>query len=234
MGRRRVLFVQHGDLDSPGLLGEALLARGIPLDILRPDLGEPVPENLGNYSGLALGGGEQGAYETDKYPYLAAEMSLIRAAAREEKPVLGLCLGAQLMAAAWGGQVRPAGVWEIGFLPVDFDPVAELDAVWAGLPRRIAPAHWHGDVLSPPPGAVPLARSELTPCQAFRYGPHHYGFQFHLEMTPEIFEGMANDSREELRRRGYEVDELVQQARMHLPSLRPFAEAVFSRWADYL
>ncbi|MCX7868407.1 MAG: gamma-glutamyl-gamma-aminobutyrate hydrolase family protein [Terrimicrobiaceae bacterium] len=234
MRDRRVLFIQHGESDKPGLLADVLLARGIPLDVLRPDLGQRVPETLDGFSGLALGGGAQGAYETDKHPYLADEIRLVRHAAAGEKPVLGLCLGAQLMAAALGAEVRPAGFFEIGFHPVELGPIAELDPLWTGLPREFHPTHWHGDVFEIPPGGMLMGRSRLTPHQAFRYGAHLYGFQFHLEMTLEIFEEMVKESQEELAGRGCEPGQLLLHARQHLPPLQPVAETVFSRWADFL
>jgi len=229
-----VLFVQHGESDKPGLLADVLLARGIPLDVVRPDLGQPVPDRLDGYSGLALGGGAQGAYETDRYPYLAEEIRLVRRAAAAEKPVLGLCLGAQLMAAALGASVRPAGFFEIGFHPVELEPIAELDPLWTGLPRHFMPTHWHGDIFELPPGGMPMGRSRMTPHQAFRYGAHLYGFQFHLEMTLEIFEEMVRESEEELAGRGCQPGELLDGARRHLPELRPVAETVFSRWTDFI
>lgn len=226
--------MQHGESDKPGVLGEVLLGRGIPMDIIRPDLGQPVPQELREYCGLALGGGAQGVYETASYPYLAEEIRLVRQAAASAKPVIGLCLGAQLMAAALGAEVRPADFYEIGFHPVELEPIAELDPLWTGLPHQIMPTHWHGDIFELPPGGMRMGRSRMTPHQAFRYGAYLYGFQFHLEMTPEILEEMVRGAEGELASRGCEPEELLLNARNYLPPLRPVAETVFSRWADFL
>ena len=231
---RSVAFLQHGESDKPGILADVLLGRGISLDIIRADLGQPIPENLESYDGLAVGGGAQAAYQTDLFPYLADEIRLVRQTVTAQKPVLGLCLGAQLMAAALGGSVRPSGFAEIGFYPVVLEPPADFDSLWTGMPKEFVPAHWHGDIFELPPGAMPLGHSQLTPRQAYRLGPHSYGFQFHLEMTPEIFEEMVGSSREELLEQGYDPDQLIAQARKCLPPLRPVAETVFSRWADFL
>ena len=231
---KRVLFVQHGETDKPGLLAHVLSDRGIVLDVIRPDLGEPVPQNLDFHEGLAVGGGAQGAYETDLYPYLSAEVELVRAAAGAEKPVIGLCLGAQLMAAAFGAEVRPGAVREIGFLPVKLESIADFDPVWCGLPKTFVTTHWHGDVFDVPPGGMRLGGSELTPNQLFRYGGALYGMQFHLEMTPEVLEEMVADSRRDLLDLGVDPDSLAKEGRHHLPALRETAATVFSRWSEFL
>ena len=167
-------FIQHSTIDRPGLLGETLEATGISLCVIRPDVGERVPECLEDFAGLVLGGGPQGAYEQDRYPYLSKECALVRRAASEGKPVLGLCLGAQLMAFALGARVRP-GRREVGFFEVNLDPISEYDPLWRGIPAKFVATHWHGDVFDIPPGGMRLAWSALTPNQLFRYGHALYG-----------------------------------------------------------
>jgi GMP synthase (glutamine-hydrolysing) len=234
MRNRRVLFVQHGETDRPGLLGEVLSARGVAMDVLRPDLGEPIPVSLDAYSGLALGGGAQGAYEIERYPFLGEEIRLVREAAAREKAVIGLCLGGQLMAAALGAEVRPAPRREIGFFPVTLEPLAQFDPVWGGMPAQFVTTHWHGDEFDVPPGGMRMGRSDLTPNQLFRYGASMYGLQFHLEMTPEVLDAMIADSGPELRGMGVDPEELVTQGQQVLPQLRGTAETVFSRWSEFL
>ncbi|MES2568440.1 MAG: type 1 glutamine amidotransferase, partial [Verrucomicrobiota bacterium] len=99
------------------------------------------------------------AYETDRYPFLRHEMALIQSARLQNKPVLGICLGAQLMAAAFGGLVFPHTTKEIGLFEVRFTRDAEADPLWEGLTVPFAPVHWHGDTFSLPPGAALLASS---------------------------------------------------------------------------
>jgi GMP synthase (glutamine-hydrolysing) len=234
MNGKKVLFIQHGDPDKPGLLGEVLRGSGVTMDILRPDLGQIVPQRLVGYSGLALGGGGQGVYEKDKYPYLQAEIDLVRSAASENRPILGLCLGGQLMAAALGGEVRPAPSKEIGFFDVTLDPISEYDPLWRGLPRSFPATHWHGDVFEIPPGGMRLGSSVQTPNQLFRYGHALYGFQFHLEMTPDLLDELVDDALDYLTDSGVSPDMMRREGRECLPRLRDTAETVFSRWAEML
>lgn len=231
---KKVLFIQHGETDKPGLLAEALGRGPVQMETIHPYLGQPLPQSLDGFSGLAVGGGAQGAYETGKYPYLGRECELIREAAHAGKPVLGLCLGAQLMASALGAPVRPGAQREVGFFPVTLDPIARYDPLWCDLPTDFVTTHWHGDVFDLPAAGMRLASSALTPNQLFRYGCGLYGLQFHLEMTPELFEEMLGDSHEELRKAGADPDKLRTDAWRFLPPLRETAEQVFLRWAAML
>lgn len=232
---KKVLFIQHGETDVPGIFADVMASRGISVDILRPDLGQPVPQTLSGYSGLALGGGGQSVYEKNEYPYLAAESVLVRKGAEAEgKPVLGLCLGGQLMAAAFGAQVRPAAQKEIGLFEVTLERSARHDPLWHDMPSPFVAAHWHGDVFDIPPGGIRLGSSRLTPNQLFRYGRAFYGLQFHLEMTPEIFAAMIDESAAELAAEGFDGNQLKAQAEEWLPKLEEKARTVFGRWADLL
>jgi GMP synthase (glutamine-hydrolysing) len=233
MRRRNVLFIQHSDLDRPGLLGEVLGELGLPMEIVRPDLGQRTPGSLEGFAGLALGGGPQGAYEQDKYPYLAGECALVRHAASQGKPVIGLCLGAQLMASALGAKVQP-GQREVGFFEVTLDPISQYDPLWRGVPAKFVAAHWHGDVFDIPPGGMRLGSSALTRNQLFRYGHALYGLQFHLEMTPRLLKEAVARAHALLVESGVDADLISQQGQQCLPVMREMASTVFARWAEML
>jgi GMP synthase (glutamine-hydrolysing) len=233
MRNKRVLFVQHSDVDRPGLLGETLDSIGLPLDVIRPDLGHAVPDSLDAFAGLVIGGGPQGVYEQEKYPYLARECALVRHAAAVGKPVLGLCLGAQIMASALGARVRP-GNREVGFFEVTLEPISLYDPLWRGLPSKFIAIHWHGDVFDIPPGGMRLGSSALTPNQLFRYGHALYGLQFHLEMTPGLLEEAVARAYGTLIESGVDADLIWQQGQECLPVLRETASTVFTRWTEML
>lgn len=231
MRKRRVLFVQHSDVDRPGLLGEILDAAGLPIDVIRPDLAEAVPTSLDGFAALVLGGGPQGAYEQHRFPYLSGECALVRQAAAQGKPALGLCLGAQLMALALGARVRP-GRREMGFFEVTLDPISRYDPLWRGFPPTFVATHWHGDVFEIPPGGMRLAWSALTQNQVFRYGHALYGLQFHLEMTPKLLDQAVARAYGLLVESGIDADLIHRQGHQCLPVLRDTASTVFARWTE--
>lgn len=138
-------------------------------------------------SGLVVLGGPMNVDETEKYPFLEHEVAWIRQAIQRDLPVLGICLGSQLLAKSAGSRVFPNGVKEIGWYEVEVIAPAD-DPLFGGMSGRHTVFQWHGDTFDLPPGAVPIARGEHCKQQAFRYGARAYGLQFHIEVTAEMVE----------------------------------------------
>src|SRR5262249_31930304 len=149
------------------------------------------------------------------------------------RPVLGICLGSQLLAAALGAEVAPAGHKEIGFYRVRLLPAAREDGLLSGAPESFVAFHWHGDAFALPSGAVPLASTTLTPVQAFRSGARAWGIQFHLEVDEEVLRAMLQGE-DELSEAGVDKTLLLQQAARELPRLQAIARGVFQRWTALL
>jgi GMP synthase (glutamine-hydrolysing) len=231
---KRVLFVQNGDTDAPGLFAEALNDRGVGLDVVHAWSGEIVPDGVERWSGVVIGGGAMSAYEGEEFPFLLKEEEFIREAQGAGLPVLGLCLGAQLMAKAFGGKVFANREKEIGFFNVRFTPEAAGDPLWEGHTETFQPVHWHGDTFTLPPGAVHLAESALTPNQMFRFGERSYGFQFHLEIDEKVLTAMIGDDGGGLPRYGVDPDAFLREGRAAFPKVRPLADAIFGRWTEFL
>lgn len=150
-------------------------------------------------SGLVVLGGPMNVDETEKYPFLEHEVSWIREAVQRDLPVLGICLGSQLLAKSAGSRVFPNGVKEIGWYEVEVIAPND-DPLFGGLSGRHTVFQWHGDTFDLPPGAAPIARGEHCQQQAFRCGARAYGLQFHLEVTAEMVEQWLTepDNRREL------------------------------------
>ena len=161
---------------------------------------------------LIVLGGPMGVYEADQYPFLTAEINLLQARLAANLPTLGICLGAQLMAAALGAQVYPGGKKEIGWMPINLTEAGQVSAL-AGLDETSGPVfHWHGDSFDLPEGATHLASSELFAQQAFSYG-RALALQFHPEVTAQGLESWFIDIEGYVDEAvGLTVDQLRQEA----------------------
>lgn len=226
-----VLVIQHVACETPGLIAEVLKSCGLELRFARPFKGERIPRRIGDYAGLLVMGGPIGVYEENDHPYLRQEIRLLQDALSERRPILGICLGSQLLAAALDAPVMRGKQKEIGWHPVTLGRAAANDPLWRGLPESFVAYHWHGDVFELPRGATPLAWSKLTDCQAFRYGESAYGFLFHLEVTEQIIHRMTRTFRRELREAGLNERQVLDGVAEHLPGLHTLGRAVFERWA---
>lgn len=228
---KHVLVVQHVAVETLGAIESSLTAANLAHRYVRPYLGEPVPTTLGDACGLIVLGGPMGVYEQDQFPYLLDEMRLIESALAANRPVLGICLGSQLLAHTLGARVFPGQRKEIGWYRVTMTADASRDAVWSGAPSYFVACHWHGDVFDLPEGAVLLASSDLTPHQAFRYSENAYGTLFHLETTEAVLQQMVTTFADELSAAGISGERILADASQHFPSLRTIGGHVFDRWS---
>ena len=229
-----VLVLQHVAPETAGRIGDAVVAAGHSLRVVRSFAGEPVPKSLEAVAGLVVMGGPMGVYERDRFPYLNDELRLIEQALRSEQPLLGVCLGSQLLAHALGADVRPGAAKEIGWHGLTLYETAATDLLLSGAPRAFTAFHWHGDVFDLPAGAVGLARSARTAWQAFRYGGKAWGLLFHMEVTEPMVAGMVQAFPDELAGAGLEGQEILAHAASHLPTLERIATHAFARWATLL
>lgn len=231
---KQVVILQHAECEAAGLIAQAVEASGGLLKPVHTFVGESVPEEMGDASGLVIMGGPMGVYEHERYPFIRKELKLIEGALRRSKPLLGVCLGSQLLASALGSQVTKGKQKEIGWHKVKLADDAQTDPLWQGAEREFMACHWHGDVFDLPTGATALASSALTPCQAFRYGAAAYGILFHMEFTSDILRGMTSTFKDELKEEGLDGDIILRESETYLPALRSNANQVFRRWAELL
>jgi GMP synthase (glutamine-hydrolysing) len=185
------LVLRHVEHEHIGTLAAAFERAGVAYryrDVFR---GEPVPQQLTDCGGLVLMGGPMGVYEQEQYPFLAREEDLIRRAAAHGLSVLGICLGAQLIASALGSRVYTGPRKEIGWHPVEV--AAPDDELTANLPSEFMGFHWHGDTFDLPAGATRLFRSKLYENQGFRYGSHVLALQFHGEVDSAMVADWLED-----------------------------------------
>ena len=227
----RALVLQHVTAEPCGLIGDSLARRGIALDVVAIHAGARVPATIGAHRALVVMGGPMGVYEADRHPHLRDELALVAEASQHGVPILGVCLGSQLLAAALGARVAPSGGQEIGWHPVRTSMDAHDDRLFAHAPSTFTPWHWHGDVFDLPVGAVSLASSARTAHQAFRHG-NSWGILFHLEATHAIVDGMIDGFGDEARAHGVDVERLAREADAALAALAKVAARVFDAFAD--
>ncbi len=228
-----VYVLQHHAGETVGTIEDALRAQSVEARVVAGFAGEPIPRHLGDAVGLVVLGGPMGVSERDRHPFLRDELRLIADALGRAAPVLGVCLGGQLLAHALGAAVTKANQPEIGWYPLHLTEAARSDRLWADVPSSCMAFHWHGDTFALPPGAVALASSALTPCQAFRSGANAYGLQCHLEVTAPMINDWLAAWADELPA-GVTAGEVMAQTRQELPGMERTAQAVFGAWADLL
>jgi GMP synthase-like glutamine amidotransferase len=180
----RILVFQHAAVEHPGAFRQLWRENGDEWRTVELDAGDPVPD-LSDFDLLVAMGGPMDVWQEDFYPWLGPEKAAIRHWVRDlGRPFLGICLGHQLLAAALGGVVRLMDQPEIGVGEVALTDAGRRDPLFAGFAPPVETFQWHGAEISlPPDGAEVLAMNSSCPIQAFRYGAHAYGLQYHVEIT---------------------------------------------------
>ena len=224
-----VLGFRHVPFEGFGRIQPALERHGILLQAvdLYQDPDQPLAWDAAD--GLLFMGGPMSA--NDDLPFLRRELDLIASAAAAGTPMLGVCLGSQLIAKALGGAVYKNPVKEIGWAPLHWTPAAREDALFRDLASSEPVFHWHGETFDLPPGAAWLAYSDACRHQAFRVGSNVYGLQFHLEVTPGMIADWLSQelNAADLRQVRSPID-----PHAHAGRLAELAGQVFSRWAGLL
>ena len=229
---KRAVALRHLAFEDLGLLADLLTERRYDVSYREAGVEELADLRLERDDLLIVLGGPIGAYEDDRYPFLADEVRLIERSVRCDVPVLGICLGAQLLARALGARVYRGSAKEIGFAPVTL--TAEGRAGCLGLlGREPSPVlHWHGDTFDLPAGAQHLAETDITPNQAFGLGARVLGLQFHLEADLSRFERWLIGHTGELAAGQINVGQLRADGRRHACALARIGRSVLASWLD--
>lgn len=181
----RLLSIQHPKADAAGTFALAARDAGVVYDQWCPGVGQPAPDDPAGYDGIVVLGGEQNVVDAPRLRYLQDEIALIGEALERRQPLLGVCLGAQLLVAAAGGEVVRVSDPEIGWYEVEALPDAAADPLFGALPARFSSYCWHSYGVELPEEATLLARSAVS-IHGFRLGASAWGVQFHPEVTREI------------------------------------------------
>ena len=230
----RALVVTHSPDEPPGTLDSWFPAAGLELDVVSPWDGDALPERVTGHAALVVMGGPQQAYDDRSAPWLRATKDLLRAAVRDDVPVLGICLGAQLLAEAMGGRVAlgDAGI-EAGARLVAKRDAAWTDPLFRDVPLTPTVFQWHEDaIVELPPGAELLAASPKYENQAFRVGGRAYGLQFHIEPRAHTLRHWAADYPKRVLDAGLDPQALAERAVAELDEVEACWRPLVQRFTD--
>lgn len=222
-----LLIIQHSETCCPGLLGDVMRRYGQRTRTVRVDRGEVLPVDLDDLHGIVSLGGPQSS--NDNLPWVAPELALLKQAHESGLPVLGICLGAQMLARALGGQVSRMPKPEIGWVQVHNHAIDKEDALLAGLPWTQTVFSWHNEWVSTlPEGATVIRKNAACAVQAYRVGPWSYGIQYHPEWSREtILKEVADATPEELAAAGTTANDVRQATTEHAATAARQSERMF-------
>ena len=227
---RPVRIFRHVACEGPGYLGTFLNQHDIPYELICIDENVAVPQNTNDISGLVFMGGSMNV--TDPLDWIHQEQQLIKNAIENNIPVLGICLGAQLMSAALGGTITHDDNMEIGWHEVEAD-ANHLDNEWlTPLPKKFTPFHWHADTFSIPENATVLLHSQCRSNQAFMI-KNSLAVQFHLEMTVEMVQqwvDLFGSDLEQPHRCTKSAEEILMNLEERITALHQYADIFFGKW----
>lgn len=227
-----VAVFRHFHTEGPGYFATVLERHGIPWQLLRIDAGDAVPASAREFSGLCFMGGPMSV--NDDLPWIGQVLKLIRDAVETDVPVIGHCLGGQLMAKALGAPVARNPVKEIGWFDLSVRS-SETARQWLGDATGFPSFHWHGETFDIPAGAVHLAESAACLNQMFALGPH-LGMQCHVEMTPELVEAWCRDWHREVQNLSLRLpsvqspEEMLKDLPVRISQLHETAERIYAHW----
>lgn len=226
------MVIQHVAHEGLGTIGPALFRAGLEVEFLRIYENANIPMTADGYSALIVLGGPMGVYETGAYPFMEKEVKLISSALKMRLPILGICLGAQLLAKAAGAEVYKGSAKEIGWYDVELSEEGSDDPLFLGMPFRFKVFQWHGDTFDVPEGGIRLASSELFPNQVIKVGPNAYGFQFHLEVTEEMIKDWIAVNSDELNALKGNIDPeaIVRETPERIVDLHRYGNGVAARF----
>ena len=227
----RMAVLQHVEFEGPAAVADWAVARGFPLRLFHLHR-DPTLPSLADFDMLTVMGGPMSANDEARLGWLGPEIALVREATASDKTVLGICLGAQIIAKALGARVYPGSAKEIGWFPVQR---TGSHPFFDGIPDSFTPFHWHGETFDLPCEAMPLAKSEITQTQAFAVGQRVLGLQFHLEATEDSLRALLKDAAHEIGRGAFEQQPGTMLANLNqCTRLRPLLDTVLDRLTGIL
>ncbi len=229
-----VLIIQQVNLDTPDYFADFLSEQGIPFEVRHMYAGDAVPTSVLAYSGCCLLGGPMSVNDESNFPFLRAEKELVRLAIAADIPVIGHCLGAQLISTALGGTVTSAPMTEIGWNPIQVNSKQHADE-WFGGHVHFPIFQWHNETFSLPEGATLIASNPFCTNQAFVLGDKHIGMQFHCEVKADKVRHWAIHEKDDIEALAQLASvqssaSIVETLPERIPASNAMAHIIYSRW----
>ncbi|MDX8392509.1 MAG: type 1 glutamine amidotransferase [Mariprofundaceae bacterium] len=231
----RFLVIQHLSIEPPALIGEILRKAGHDLHKIQVNFGEKLPDNSDDFSGVIIMGGPQSANDVH-LDYIRTELDWLRKKITAGLPMLGICLGAQMIARAAGATISPSPLRELGWYPVFPTTASRSDPLFSNLPDTGLPVfQWHGETFSLPKSAIPVATHPDVPQQAFRLKQAQYGLQFHVEVDKILIDQwIASGDGERAHLGDCAIETLHEQTAQHMNAMRTFCRQMTRNWLALL
>lgn len=230
----KALIIENAAGEGPGILSNILSKRGWFSQTVKLHMGRSIPSNWRSFNLLIIMGGPMNVYEEDRYPFLEKETKMISEALNREMPILGFCLGSQLMAKACGARVSKGHIKEIGWYPVRLTEDGKKDILLCQLPGEFSVFQWHSDTFQVPERGICLAESDEYPSQAMRIGNMSYGFQFHFEITAGMIKDWIKSGIEEIRELNVAGlhEKILKDTSYYLPNAHTAAKRFLNNYLD--
>jgi GMP synthase-like glutamine amidotransferase len=232
---RPIAVFRFSPTEGPAHFAEWLDRQALPWQLVAVDADDGVPVDPTQFSGIGMMGGPMSV--TDALPWIAPVSQLLRDAVAAEIPVIGHCLGGQLLAQALGARVQRTAVPEIGWIDVETTDAAARDR-WFGRLSRFTPFQWHYDVFDLPSGATRVLTNRFNPNQAYVIDDRHIGFQCHIEMTRDLVETWCRTGADEIAAPGsaprQSRDEILRELPARLDALQRVADGIYAQWSQRL
>jgi GMP synthase (glutamine-hydrolysing) len=229
--RPRALHIQNEVTDPAVPFVQALEARGFDVETVHAYGGEQLPDSLDGIGAVVAGGGLVDTHQADEHRWLAHEIALVGEAIETSTPYMGLCLGAQVLTAAAGGEVYRCDPHEVGWHQVELLPAAVDDPLFGGLPQTFTTMQWHYYACRPGAAATELARNRAA-LQALRIGECAWGTQFHIEATREVLLGWLEMGGDDLRANGYPPEVYTRSLEDHYDQHAEVGRTLAARFAE--
>ena len=229
----KILVLQHMACEGLGGM-EALQGKGLKYEYVQLHAGAKFPKDTSSYAGIIILGGPMNVYQEKEYPFLKDENTFIKKMLAEEKPMLGICLGAQLIAKAAGAKVLTGHRKELGWYDIGLTKEGAIDQLFKGFPARFKAFQWHGDTFRIPKNAIKLASSEIFPNQAFRLG-NAYALQFHIEVMEETINDWMAEYREEMESLDYiDAESIRSDTKRYMGELHAMGDRFYENFMSLL